>query len=398
MKQLLTLFIGLLVFTGATASARAQSGRNKPNPNADRSADSVRNPGSTDPNAVDPVVIERGVSQGETVEDDLIRVDTTLVTVPVSVRDRDGRYAPDLRREDFRLFEEGVEQRISYFAAVDQPFTVALLLDVSSSTDLRLEDMQNAAIAFVRQLKPEDRVLLIAFDDKVKVLAEPTSDRAALTAAIRRTRSGGSTRLYDAVDFVVKQRLQQITGRKAIVLFTDGMDTASRKASYKSTVRLAEELDALIYPVAYGTSNGMGPSGVSVPIGRGRTILTTPPIAGGTIPGASGGNSNDPESRQADDYLQELAQKSGGRFYRGGSLAHITQAFQWVAEELRRQYSLGYYPAQPGQDGQRRQLKVRVERANLVVLSRDSYIYSRKKTEDKEPEGKQFTQSGSRQN
>lgn len=382
MKYVLSIALALSVFACAAA---AQSRRVKPTQDADK-------PAQSDADASDPAVIERGTAAGgETVEDDLIRVDTTLVTVPVSVRDRDGRYAPDLKRADFHLFEEGVEQRIVYFAAVDQPFTVALVLDTSSSTDLRLEDMQNAAIAFVRQLKPEDRVLLVAFDDKVKVLAEPTSDRRALVEAIRRTRSGGSTRLYDAVDFVIKQRLARITGRKAIVLFTDGIDTASRKADYNSTVRLAEELDALIYPVSYNTFGGLGrlggPPRMPLPGGRGGIVIT-PPFPGGSIPGVGTGRSNDPDSRLADKYLQELAQKTGGRFYRGDSLANITQAFEWVAEELRRQYSLGYYPSQAAQDGQRRQIKVRVDRPTLVVLSRDSYVYTKKKADEKEAEVK----------
>lgn len=394
----------LLALACITSTASAQSGRNKTPQGTDRAVGGSANPASSDssegdrPSAEEPRA--RGDVQTEVVEGDVVRVDTTLVTLPVSVRDRDGKYAPDLRREDFHVFEEGVEQRIAYFATVDQPFTVALVLDTSSSTDFRLQDMQDAAVAFVGQLKSEDRVLVVAFDDKVKVLAEPTSDRMALTKAIRRARSGGSTRLYDAVDFVIKQRFKNIEGRKAIVLFTDGIDTASMKASYRSTVRLAEELDALIYPVSYNTSGGRGlmggPPRVSLPGGRGGVIIV-PTVPGGSVPG-SGGGSNDPESALADAYLHELAQKTGGRFYRGDTLANISQSFAWVAEELRRQYSIGYYPSPPGQAGQRRQLRVRVERPGLVVLTRDSYIYAQKKTDAGDAEGRQATEPDSQRN
>ncbi|MBV9957350.1 MAG: VWA domain-containing protein, partial [Acidobacteria bacterium] len=108
---------------------------------------------------------------------DVVRVETALVSIPVSVSDRDGRYIPDLQKEDFRIFEDGVEQRVAYFASAEKPFTVALVLDVSDSTRFRLDEIQDAAIAFIDQLRPEDRVLVVSFDDKVHVLAEATNDR-----------------------------------------------------------------------------------------------------------------------------------------------------------------------------------------------------------------------------
>ncbi|HEX6623700.1 MAG TPA: VWA domain-containing protein, partial [Pyrinomonadaceae bacterium] len=189
----------LLLFACGAVTLSAQSGRRKTVQSTERTSDSATSTPTADASGAGREADAQSGAQGETVEGDVVRVETTLVTVPVSVRDRDGRYAPDLRREDFHIFEEGIEQRIAYFATVDQPFTVALVLDTSGSTDLRLDDMQEAAIAFVARLKPQDRVLVIAFDDRFDVLAEPTSDRAALTKAIRRARSGGGTRLYDAV-------------------------------------------------------------------------------------------------------------------------------------------------------------------------------------------------------
>ena len=154
----------------------------------------------------------------EIIEGDVLRVDTSLVTVPVSVMDRYGKYIPNLRRQDFRLFDQGIEQKISYFATVDTPFTVVFVLDTSSSTHFKLEDMHNAAISFVNQLQPQDSVMVVSFDDNIRVLTEPTSDREALMKAIRRAKTGGSTRLYDAVEMVIRKMLRAISGRKAIVL------------------------------------------------------------------------------------------------------------------------------------------------------------------------------------
>jgi Ca-activated chloride channel homolog len=321
---------------------------------------------------------------GETVEGDVIRFDTSLVTVPVSVQDRYGRYVPLLRREQFRITDNGVEQKIAYFATTNSPFSVVLLIDTSGSTQLRLDDIQDAAIRFVERLKSTDSVMVMSFDDRIKVKCKATTDRDVIEKAIRSTRTGGGTRLYDAVDDILKKQLQTMSGRKAIVLFTDGVDTTSHRASYNSTIRLAEESDAPIYSVDYDTSGlggGIG-QGIPLPGGRGRVLGLPIPSPGGipgTVPGSSPG-----DYRRAVAYLHALSNATGGRFYSGDSMFGIGQAFTWIAEELGRQYSLGYYPSTPGKDGERRQIKVKVTESDLVVRARDSYIYSEK--------GKKFTQ------
>jgi VWFA-related protein len=371
MKKLLTVTFSLLLLASGAGALRAQSGRNRGVPTAtsgDAGKPSAGNQGGVEaPPAAD--------AQAEVVEGDVVRVDTSLVTVPVSVRDRQGRYAPDLRREDFRVFEDGVEQRIAYFATVDQPFTVALVLDTSGSTEFSLGDIQRAALAFVEQLKPADRVTVISFDDRIDVLCEPTSDRQELNRAIRRAHGGGGTRLYDAVEYTLKKSLARINGRKAVVLLTDGVDTTSH-TSAKSTLRLAEESDAIVYPVSYGGFRGGLPGVISQPRiplpGGGGIVLGGPGNTG------AGGGPTAADYARGDAYLNELASRTGGRMYRGNSVVNVSQAFEWVAEELRRQYSIGYYPKAAGKNGERRQIKVQVGRPELVVQARDSYVYSQK--------------------
>jgi VWFA-related protein len=317
----------------------------------------------------------------EIIEGDVLRVDTSLVTVPVSVMDRYGKYIPNLRRQDFRLFDQGIEQKISYFATVDTPFTVVFVLDTSSSTHFKLEDMHNAAISFVNQLQPQDSVMVVSFDDNIRVLTEPTSDRDALMKAIRHAKTGGSTRLYDAVDMVIRKKLRGISGRKAIVLFTDGVDTTSRSASYSSTIRQAQESDGSIYTVAYDTSRDVLGGGVYPGSGgRGGIMIGIPgwPGGNGGRGGLPGGVGSTGEYKVADEYLHELAEVSGGRYFRGDTLSDVASAFQEVADELRRQYSLGYYPRPAGQTGQLRQIKVRMLKPDLVVRARDSYVYTQK--------------------
>jgi VWFA-related protein len=311
---------------------------------------------------------------GETIEGDTLRINSSLVTVPVVVLDRNGKYIPNLKRRDFHVFDNGVEQRVAYFATVDQPFTVVLVIDTSESTNFSMEQMQNAAISFVNLLKEEDRVMVMSFADHVRVLCEPTSDRAELIEAIRRTKNGGNTRLYDAVYDVLRKQLSKISGRKAVVLFTDGVDTASMKGTYTNTIRAAVEADGPIYSVSYNTANPLPINAGGLPR-RGGGVLNFPfPGTGGGVPGV-GGSPN--EYRIADEYLHELSAESGGRFFRGDSLAGLSGAFADLADELRRQYSIGYYPP-AGQAGQRRSIKVRVNQPNLVVKARETYIYSQK--------------------
>ena len=358
--------LALILLLSVSFGLYAQSGRKmepKPKTESTKSAEDELNETKVNPD-------------GETVEGDVIRFDTSLVMVPVSVLDRNGRYVPLLHKEQFRLAENGVDQKIAYFATTDSPFSVVLLIDTSGSTQMRLDDIQDAAIKFVEKLKPKDSVMVMSFDDRIQVQCKATTDRDVIEKAIRRTRTGGGTRLYDAVDDILRKQLQTITGRKAVVLFTDGVDTTSHRASYDSTLRLAEESDAPIYSVDYDTS-GMGGGGMGRGTGGRGTIFgipfPTPGIPGSTIPGSSPG-----DYRRAVAYLHALSNQTGGRFYSGDSQFGIAQAFAWIAEELGRQYSLGYYPSTAGKEGERRQIKVRVTESDLVVKARDSYIYSDK--------------------
>jgi VWFA-related protein len=316
---------------------------------------------------------------------DVVRIETTLVAVPVSVVDRQGRFVPGLKQEDFRVFENGVEQPIAYFEPTEKPFTVALLLDTSASTRFHLWEIKEAAIAFAKQLRPQDRVLVVTFSDEVLLLTEATSDLNIINTVIQvNANPGSSTRLYDAVKLVISERLDKIQGRKAIVLFTDGVDTSSYMATYDSTMREAEELDALVYPIQYDTTDYMramsGQGNVTITTSRNSWpfpgssssqpgVYSIPP-ANGPMPGTTPA-----DYERADRYLQGMAENTGGRLYRANDVSQLAKAFTSIAEELRRQYSLGYYP-QTGavENGDRRLIKVTVHKPNVAVRARNSYL------------------------
>ena len=301
-------------------------------------------------------------------DDDVIKVETNLVTIPVSVSDRNGFYVANLHEPDFKIFENGVEQKIEYFGTSDQPFTVVLLIDVSPSTAYKIEEIQAAASAFVAQLLPQDQVMVIEFDSSVSVLTEVTGDRDKINKAIRRTGFGDGTSLYDAVDFSLRKRLDKIEGRKAVVLFTDGVDTTSGRANYESTINEAEESEAVIFPIYYNTFlNTIG-------IGGGGGVMSSPPVIGFPGGGQSRAEVSDAYARGR-TYLSELAATTGGKVFRAeSSPGGLTAVFESIADELRRQYSVGYYPAEGGAAGERRQIRVRVDRPKLIIRARDSYI------------------------
>jgi VWFA-related protein len=293
---------------------------------------------------------------------DVLRVETNLVTIPVSVFDRNGLYIPGLRQSDFRIFEDDVEQSIAYFGTQDKPFTVALLIDTSPSTEYKIDEIHRAAEAFVEQLNLNDSVVVIEFNSSVKVQAQATSDREKIRKAIYRAKFGDGTSLYNAVDEALRKQLSKIEGRKAVVLFTDGVDTTSRKNSYDSTLNYAEESDSLIFPIYYNTylENRLGGGGGGW----------------GNIWGGQSSRGTSPEEYALGrKYLEDLADATGGRVFRPESTpGGLTRAFEGIAEELRRQYNIGYVPTDEGRPGQRKIIKVRVNRPNLVIRARDSYV------------------------
>jgi VWFA-related protein len=404
---------------------------------------------------------KKNPSQAETEkteqQDIPIKLDTDLVTVPVIASDRADVYVPDLTKDEFTVYEDGMKQEIEFFAAVRTPFSVVLMLDTSASTQEKLPRIQRAAKTFLEQLQPADRVKIISFDDRVYDLSQFTNDRAELRKAIDSTKPGEGTKLYDAVKFALND-LSRVKGRKAIVIFTDGVDWRSDSTGYDDNIRQLEESSVIVYPIRYDTRYETealarqqqergetvdlgvifggpgarvppgttpptvpGGQGIPAPSGRGGQPDTmrfpTPPviIGGGRYPdryppdryppdrNPGGGRypddryppdrypddrNPDPSRRRgndnisvmldnlyrtADQYLQDMARRSGGELHRADTLGSLPDAFANIAAELRNQYSLGYYPANQARDGKYRKIQVKVSRKNVVVRARPGY-------------------------
>ena len=284
--------------------------------------------------------------------EEVIKVDTALVYVPVRVFDKDGRYVPDLTKKEFKVFEDDSEQEIENFSNVDDPFHVVLLLDMSGSTRFKVEEIQDAALEFIEQLRPQDQVMVASFESSIYVDADFTNDRAKLTKAILRTHTGGGTRLYDAVDLVLTERLNRIQGRKAIVLFSDGIDGTSKVATLMGNLDKVEEANTLVYTVHYDTTPDLS---------QGMKINEVP-IQPHIVAGAKARMKE--VTKRATMYLNELAIRSGGRSYEAATMTDAKAAFASIAEELRRQYWLSYYSTNPKSDGSYRKIRVGVNQSD----------------------------------
>ena len=214
---------------------------------------------------------------------DVIKTDTDLVTVPVIATDRGGLYVPDMAKEEFTIAEDGVNQQIEFFAKISAPFNVVLMLDTSASTRDKLSLIQQAAYTFVQQLQPSDRVKVISFDNELRDLNDFTSDRSVLKAAINKTKPGEGTRLYDAMTMALST-FRNIQGRKAIVIFTDGVDWFSSESTFDGTMRWLDEEGVIVYPIRYDTratteAIAREQSGDQLP-----TLDVLRPVPGGTTP------------------------------------------------------------------------------------------------------------------
>lgn len=259
---------------------------------------------------------------------------TGALTVPVyvTVTDEDKRLVGDLRREEFEIYDEKARQEIILFDNEIQPVTVAVMLDSSGSMTMNLELLKQAAEQFIIRLLPEDKGRVGYFNDKIAFLSEFTNDRDLIIASIRDMQFGNPTRLYDAIAFSLDE-LQGIDGRKVILAFTDGADTAS-SVGQGEVLRRAREEEVMIYGI-----------GLEAQMMGTRT--------------------------RPDRALRRLAQETGGGYFELKNTDDLGPTFTRVAQELHSQYLLGFEPQKA--DGKVHRIEVRVTRPGLTARGRRTY-------------------------
>lgn len=291
----------------------------------------------------------------------------TYVSLPVAVTDPKGRAIEDLTAADFHVYEDGLEQRVDHVSALTAPYTLALLIDASSSMRAEWRQVLMPVLVSFETLRPDDRVLVVSFADRVSVLSEFTAARDRLRAAVNPLTRGQGTRLYDAIALTVRRRLAAVTDRAAVLLLTDGLDTRSRLADASGTEALVGEAHVPVYAIQFDARRGE----YALPYGprvNDRTIREMTPVV---LP--EGAEDNAPLFARADAYLTSITSSSGGRLYRAESLRNLGEAFVKVAKDLGEQYTLGYYPTNQARDGTFRAVRVEVDRPDVQVRTRPGY-------------------------
>lgn len=358
-KSISFLLVCLLFFISLTDIGSAQSGRiRKPTPNTNNpntSSSSSENSTTSEPNTAketQPKVVK--AEPGDFSEDDTtLKIDATLVTIPTIVSDRNGRYVPFLKTDDFRVFEDGILQEVSLVSSEKVPFKVALVMDTSGSIVDSLEGIQQSAINFIRELRENDEVMVIDFNSKVELRNDFTSDREKIRYSIKTTRAGGGTRLYDAL-YLAGTKLKAQEGRKAIILLTDGEDTESRDASERDAIDAILESGALNYVIQFPASE---------PYYNNKPTFGGPP----TFPG-SGGRRNGPGRYPDTMFLLDLVRETGGDKYYAGGRNGLPDIWHRIAEELRYVYVVGYYPSNPLENGGYRKINIQLKDQNNGAL------------------------------
>ena len=273
----------------------------------------------------------------------VIRSGVDLVSLNVTVTSGES-FVAGLKQEQFRVFEDGASQDVTFFSADRQPIALSILIDSSTSMDQKLTVAQEAAIGFTKRLGPKDVAQVIDFDSEQRIVQTFTNDQGALEKAIRSTTSGGSTKLYNAL-YVALVELKKVKAqsldevrRQAIVVLSDGEDTASA-VDYDYVLDAAKRSEVLIYCI-------------------GLKSRTDSPTKG---------------FKEADFVLRTLSQETGGRVFFVELLPQLASVYQTIADELVSQYTIGYTSRNPKRDGAWRTVRVTVDSPDAVARTKPGY-------------------------
>jgi VWFA-related protein len=271
------------------------------------------------------------------------RADSTLVLVPVSVTDPSNRYVLGLDRQDFRLFEDDVEQKITHFSNEDAALSIGLLVDTSGSMGAKLDTSRRAVSEFMKTLNTSDEAFLVEFSDQAQLAVPLTSDAGAIESSMTSATSGGLTALLDAVHMGLQEMKRARNPRKALLIISDGGDNNSRYTSTQIS-DLVREADVQIY--------AMGVFEPSLSLGL----------------GALGGPGNKLGTAEMDGprLLAEIAEQTGGRALAATNLRELPGIAGRIGIELRNQYVLAYSPQNPSRDGKYRKIEVKLRQPKAL--------------------------------
>lgn len=290
-------------------------------------------------------ILLTSVVRAQDADDDApIKINTLLLTTPLVVRDKGGHYVAGLKKENFSIFQNREQQEIEFFFGEESPMNVAVLLDTSASTKEVLDKIQKAARDFVKVLRPEDKGIIVAFDDRTLFLSDLTADKKQLSKAINQSRivEGAGSDMNSAVLQIVKNHFAGLKGRKAIIALTDGM-IIKKDVSTQQTLDALLESDTVFYPIVFKTkSYGDASSRAKKPL----------PVA----------------------MLEYLAQGTAGRFYEKDA-GNLKEAFEGIADELKKQYLIGFYPQNAERGRSQKNISITVDRKDSTVVTKKKWSF-----------------------
>lgn len=308
--------------------------------------------------------------QSETIDDDeVIKVDSLEILLPVTVRDGAGRLVSTLTRDDFLVREDGREQPLSDLALRQVPVDVVLMIDSSSSVASSFDDFRRAVEEFSARLDPEDRLSLLKFDDRVELLQDWTRSRTQLKRALRRLAPGVFTRFNDALYLVAREQFPKGQRRRAVVVLSDGVDSGRGYATLDAALRALLESQVTVYAIS------------NTRIERARKQRELDTLLSGTDSTVRFNELRIGDLRESlrvldrsERSLDDLTRATGGRLYTPESFAALDSVYTEVAEELRHQYALYYTPLNTARDGGFRRIQVGTVDPSYKITTRIGYF------------------------
>lgn len=312
----------------------------------------------------------------------------TLINVPVVVSDREGHYISDLKKEDFSVFQDGVRQEIVSFATEEEPVSIALLLDTSQSTEKVLGKIKESAKDFIKLLNPQDKCLLATFDSQLSVLSQFTSDQPALENAVDNIKIGGKvgTVMRHAISKIIQSSFATVKGRKALIVLTDGKDFGSYMTK-SELLDLLQESDIMVYTVFFKTGlDFVNPDGTIKQVANAPAAAAAPQkqkkkkknaytlqLPDGDFPTEEEIKLRErKDDLEAIDTLKKMSDITAGRFYLR-DVTNLRDTFAQITNELRNQYRLTYYSTENVNNKSVYDIKIKVERPELVVRTREGF-------------------------
>jgi len=372
----LLLFLAALFLLphGFVTSAQKQTG-SKPKPATRTKASPTPTPGPFDglgaPPPV-PTLKQQKEKEQEVTPGDVISVNTTEVMIPVTVRDSSGRLVNELKREDFRVFENESQQPLSDLALRQVPVDVVLMVDASSSVATNIDDFRRAAEGFAERLANDDRISLIKFDDRIELLQDWTKSRFQLQRALKRIEPGMFTRFNDALLLAAREQFGATKSRRAVIVLTDGIDSGRGTATLEAALQELLKQQVSVYVVSNTEiSRTAKRSELDALMGNSDATVRFNQIRIGDL--REGLRVLD----LSEQMLAQLTAATGGRLYKPQSFAGLEATYAEVAEELRHQYALYYTPLNKTRDGGFRRWRVEMTNPTYQSHTRVGYFAPR---------------------